>query len=110
MTFILPINEATQNFQNKFIYLSAQATKQLNISLRAYFELDFWEFVQRRKALRQRKEEAFILSRKLFSAEYFESLHKRAYRRELKELEALKRKLTRRAYYIESLVDEPKKV
>ena len=65
-----------------------------------------------RKALRQRKEEiieAFILSRKLFSAEYFESLHKRAYRRELKELEALKRKLTRRAYYIESLVDEPKK-
>ena len=113
MTFILPINEATQNFQNKFIYLSAQATKQLNISLRAYFELDFWEFVQRRKALRQRKEEiieAFILSRKLFSAEYFESLHKRAYRRELKELEALKRKLIRRAYYIESLVDEPKKV
>lgn len=113
VTFILPINEATQNFQNKFIYLSAQATKQLNISLRAYFELDFWEFVQRRKALRQRKEEiieAFILSRKLFSAEYFESLHKRAYRRELKELEALKRKLTRRAYYIESLVDEPKKV
>ena len=87
VTFILPINEATQNFQNKFIYLSAQATKQLNISLRAYFELDFWEFVQRRKALRQR-----------------------AYRRELKELEALKRKLTRRAYYIESLVDEPKKV
>ena len=113
VTFILPINEATQNFQNKFIYLSAQATKQLNISLRAYFELDFWEFVQRRKALRQRKEEiieAFILSRKLFSAEYFESLHKRAYRRELKELEALKRKLTRRTYYIESLVDEPKKV
>ena len=41
VTFILPINEATQNFQNKFIYLSAQATKQLNISLRAYFELDF---------------------------------------------------------------------
>ena len=32
VTFILPINEATQNFQNKFIYLSAQATKQLNIS------------------------------------------------------------------------------
>lgn len=28
VTFILPINEATQNFQNKFIYLSAQATKQ----------------------------------------------------------------------------------
>lgn len=41
VTFILPINEATQNFQNKFIYLSAQATKQLNISLRAYLNLTF---------------------------------------------------------------------
>ena len=102
----LPPKEACGKFAVTFIL-------PINISLRAYFELDFWEFVQRRKALRQRKEEiieAFILSRKLFSAEYFESLHKRAYRRELKELEALKRKLTRRAYYIESLVDEPKKV
>jgi len=118
---LLASREVENIFENSdYIYMLNQASgdrqilaKQLNISLRAYFELDFWEFVQRRKALRQRKEEiieAFILSRKLFSAEYFESLHKRAYRRELKELEALKRKLTRRAYYIESLVDEPKKV
>ena len=118
---LLSSREVENIFENSdFVYMLNQASgdrqilaKQLNISLRAYFELDFWEFVQRRKALRQRKEEiieAFILSRKLFSAEYFESLHKRAYRRELKGLEALKRKLARRAYYVESLVDEPKKV
>lgn len=31
VTFILPINEATQNFQNKFIYLSAQADQAAQI-------------------------------------------------------------------------------
>lgn len=113
VTLLLPLNEATQNFQNKFICLSAQANEQLNKALQAYFNLDFWEFVQRRKALGERKEniiEAFIVSRKLFSVECFDLLHKRAYRRELKELQAMKGKLMRRTYYIESLVDDPKNV
>lgn len=112
-TLLLPQNEATQNFLNKFIYLSTQATEQLNKGLQAYFNLDFWEFVQRRNSLRERKEdiiEAFIVSRKLFSAECFDVLHKRAYRRELRDLQALKNKFLRRAYYIESLVDDPKNV
>lgn len=110
-TLIIPLNEATLNFRNKFIYLNTQAHEQLNLSLRAYFNLDFWEYVQRRKGMKERKEdiiEAFILSRKLFSTECFELLHKRAYRRELKDLTAMKRKLLRRTYFVESLCDDKK--
>lgn len=105
-TLILPLNEATLNFLNKFIYLTTQAQAQLNMALRAYFTLDFWEYVQRRKIIKERKDniiESFIISRKLFTTDYFGLLHKRVYRQELKELATMKAKLLRRAYYLESI-------
>lgn len=104
VTLMMPTNEATMNFKNKFVCYSVQSTIQLNIALLAMFNLDFWRYCIQGKSLNLRKDEmieSFIFSRKLFSNDLFESLQKRAYRKDLETLKLLTKKLKRRFYYID---------
>ncbi len=106
VTLQLPSNGATLNFNNKYVYYSSQSISQLNNALTAIFNMDFWRYSLQGKSMKLRKEEmieAFICSRKLLSDEFFESLHKRAYRKDIERLKLLTKKLKRRYYYIDSL-------
>lgn len=102
-TLVIPTNEATINFSNKFVCYSSQSTIQLNFALTAIFNLDFWQYSIECKAMGLRNDEmieSFIFSRKLLSGEFFESLKKRAYRKDVETLKLLTTKLKRRYYNI----------
>ena len=49
--------------------------------------------------------DAFITSRKLFSTDCFDALHKRVYRKGQASFEAIKQRLIRKAYYIDESID-----
>lgn len=100
----LPLCNATQTLEYKFLYYTAADMAQLNLALRAYFDLDFTGYYRRGEALNFSKRdiiEGFIYSRKLVSSDNFDALHKRIYRRQQEQYALLARKLKRKAYYIE---------
>lgn len=104
----LPVVSATQSLNNKFIYYSAGDLSCLNLALSAVFDLDFTGYYRRGEKLNMQKKdiiEAFIISRNLVSMDYFDALHKRVYRQNQKYMEALTRKLIRRAYYIDETIN-----
>ena len=106
VTLQLPSNDATLNFNNKYVYYTEQSTHQLNKALSAIFNMDFWMHCIQGRSVDLRKDEmveSFILSRRLFSQDLFETLHKRAYRKDLETLKLLNKKLTKRYYYLEGL-------
>ena len=104
----LPLNNATQSLANHFLYYSKGDTHRLNMGLRAIFDIDFRTYYLKGLDLDWPKKDivaAFITSRKLFSTDPYDSLHKRAYRREVAKQNKLTQKLLRKAYYIHESID-----
>ena len=107
-TLRLPLCRATQNLENKFLYYSATDMVQLNQALAAYFDLDFTGYYRRGQGAKFSKSDiiqAFIVSRRLVSDDYFDALSKRMYRRQQEEIATITRKLRRRAYYLDEVLD-----
>lgn len=108
VTLALPVNQATQALANKWVYYSAADCSALNMAISAVFDLDFTGYYRKGEALGIKKKdivEAYIVSRRLFSADCFDALHKRVYRRSQDTMEQLTRKLLRKAYYIDESID-----
>ena len=108
VTLRLPLCNATQSLEYKFLYYSNADTAQLNLALKAYFDLDFEGYYRRGENADFSKRdivEGFIQSRKLISSDNFDALHKRAYRKQLERHTILLRKLQRKAYYIDESLD-----
>ena len=82
---------------------------QLNKALQAVFDLDFMGYYRKGQAAEFAKKdivEAFVVSRKLVSADYVEALNKRAYRRQQRAAASLVKKLLRKSYYIDESIDD----
>lgn len=104
----LPHHKATENFEYKFLYYTSSDNAALNLALSATFDLDFAGYYRRGEILGIKKKdiiEAFIVSRKLFSTDCFDALHKRVYRREQSSMQQLTEKLLRKAYYIDETIN-----
>ncbi len=108
VTFVLPKCRSTQSLDNKFLFFSSGDETQLNLALRALFEWDLMAYYHRGEELNFPKKdivEGFIFSRKLFSKDCFDTLHKRIYRRQQEQLNRLSNKLRRKLYYIDETMD-----
>lgn len=104
----LPLNDATQSLANRFLYYSKADMKRLNMGLNAIFNIDLRTYYLKGLDLEWPKKDiitAFITSRKLFSTDVYDSLHKRAYRREIAKQSKLTKKLLRKVYYIHESID-----
>lgn len=103
------------SLKNRFLYYAKDDITRINLALRAEFDLDFEAYFRRGEALDIQKKDiidAFIFSRKLTSEEdpdtlqqTYATLHKRVYRKQLKDLEDIRRKLLRKAYYINESIN-----
>lgn len=99
---------AVAPFRSHWLYITSSDITRLNIALKAEFDFDFKAYYSKGLDLGMMKKdivEAFILSRGLISAESFDALHKRVYRQDLKRMDALRQKLLRKMYYIDSTLD-----
>lgn len=104
----LPMSNATQSLANRFLYYSKADMKRLNMGLNAIFNIDLRTYYLKGLDLEWPKKDiitAFITSRKLFSTDVYDSLHKRAYRREIAKQSKLTKKLLRKVYYIHESID-----
>ena len=109
VTLILPKCRATQTLENKFLYYTAGDMAQLNMALRACFDLDLATYYRKGEAVGFSKKdivEGFIFSRKLLSKDNFDAIHKRVYRRQQEIMGQLSRKLQRKLYYLEECMDD----
>lgn len=100
----LPDNEATRPLKDKWLWYPPADTAAVSMALRATFDLDFDRYYLNGVEMGFRKKDvvsAFILSRNLFSSDSFDALHKRAYRRSQKRMDALTRQLLNKAQYID---------
>lgn len=104
----LPLNNATQSLMNRFLYYSKADMKRLNMGLHAIFNIDFQQYYLKGLELEFSKKDivtAFITSRKLFSTDVYDAIHKRAYRREVAKQAKLMKKLLRKVYYIDESIN-----
>lgn len=108
VTLSLPICEATDIFQNRWLYLDKSSIVQLNKALQSYFDLDFVGYYRATESAYSKTDiiDAYIVSRKLISTDNFENLTKRAYRRDLDKLRSLRKKLKRKSYYVDESIDK----
>lgn len=107
-TLDLPLNPATRNVANKFIYYSQADTAALMMAFSATFDLDFAGYYRKGESLGYgRKEivEAFIISRNLVEMDCTETLYKRAYRNSQRKMKTLTKKLLRRCYYLDESIN-----
>lgn len=98
---------ATSSIENHFIYFDKGATARINLALKAEFELEFAGYIRKGEECGMRKMdiiEAFIFTRGL-TPENYDALHKRTYRKAQRDQERLKKKLLRKAYYIDEQID-----
>lgn len=98
---------ATSTIETHFVYFDKSATARINLALKAEFELEFSGYIRKGEECGMRKMdivEAFIFSRGL-TPENYDALHKRTYRNALRSQELLKKKLLRKAYYINEQID-----
>lgn len=98
---------ATSALECKWVAYGKSATARVNLALQAEFDLDFAGYYRKGEELGVRKMDiidAYIFSRGL-APESYDALHKRVYRREQKSREELKRRLLRKAYYINESIN-----
>lgn len=98
---------ATSEIHSKWISYNKSATARINMALQAEFDLDFCGYYRKGEELGIRKMDiidAYIFSRSLAPGSY-DALHKRIYRKEQKAQEQLRRKLLRKAYYINESIN-----
>lgn len=101
------VRNATSAIHSKWVAYSKSSTARINLALQAEFDLDFAGYYRKGEELGIRKRDiidAFIFSRGLSPGTY-DALHKRVYRREQKNQDDLRRKLLRKAYYINESID-----
>ncbi|MBR1926173.1 MAG: hypothetical protein IJ840_00195 [Bacteroidales bacterium] len=104
----LPDNDATWPLRTKWLWYSPADIKALNMALRATFDLDFGLYYMKGISQGLMKKDvvtAFVVSRSLFSKDSFESLHKRAYRKDLVSLERRIKQLLDKATYIDKNIN-----
>lgn len=104
----LPVSRQTQSLENKWLYISKADNRRLNLALKALFDMDLYSYYLKARELGIQKKDAvdaFIASRGLISADAFEALHKRIYRRESAAKDKLAKKLMRKIYYINESAD-----
>ena len=104
----LPVNALTRHYEKQWVYFNPEDEASLNMALAAVFELDFMGYYRKGESLGLQKKDivdAFIMSRKLFSSDCFDALHKRVYRKEQAAYEAIRQRLVRKAYYIDESIN-----
>lgn len=97
----------TRSLENHYLFINKSQTQRLNLALRAEFDLDFRGYYRRGLEMDIPKKDivqAYILSRHLSDLS-FDTLHKRIYRRDIKALGALAKKLTQSLYQIDRAID-----
>lgn len=107
-TLDLPLNPATRNVVNKFIYYSQADTVALMMAFSATFDLDFAGYYRKGESLGYgRKEivEAFIISRNLVEVDCSDTLYKRVYRTSQRQMKSLTQRLLRRCYYLDESIN-----
>lgn len=78
----LPSDIATAPMRDKFLYYDKYSTVALNMAINAFFDIEFKQYYLAGYELGVQKKDivtAFIVSRGLFSTDYFDALHKRIY-------------------------------
>lgn len=104
----LPNDEATKPLMNGFLYYNRYDTAALNMAIAALFDIEFKQYYLAGFELGFQKKDivtAFILTRGLFSADRFDSLHKRIYRRSQRILDRMVGKLLQRVHYIDRTIN-----
>ncbi|MDD7234421.1 MAG: hypothetical protein PUH35_02885 [Bacteroidales bacterium] len=104
----IPLNAATQNLANKFIYYSQASTAALMMALGATFDIDFAGYYRKGTNLgygRRDIVEAFILSRNLVQIDNRDTLYKRIYRSNRLQMKEVTKRLLRRCYYLDECID-----
>lgn len=105
---ILPNDEATKPLANRFLYYDRHGTAALNMAIAAFFDIELRQYYLAGRELGFQKKDivaAFIMSRGLFSADGFDALHKRIYRRSQRILDKMTGKLLQRVYYIDRTIN-----
>ena len=88
----LPSDIATAPMRDKFLYYDKYSTVALNMAINAFFDIEFKQYYLAGYELGVQKKDivtAFIVSRGLFSTDYFDALHKRIYRQSQQTLDKL---------------------
>lgn len=100
-------SNATTSLVNHYVQFSAESASRILLALKASFELDFQGYYRRGEQLGIQKKdiiEAYIFSRGL-APEEFSAMHKRVYRRQQRAREDIRRRLVRKAYYIDESIN-----
>lgn len=98
---------ATSSLQDHWVTLAKGAMARINLALKAEFELEFAGYYRRGEALGMRKMDiidAFIFSRRL-APDNYDALHKRVYRNQQRAQEKIRKRLLRKAYYLNESID-----
>lgn len=109
-TLVLPRHQTTYAALTRYVYFTETDTKRLNMILDALFNIDLdTYYLQGIQAGMPKRDiiEAFVVSRRLVSADYAETLNKRTYR---SSLAAIRRKadvIYRKARYHFSQIEPP---
>lgn len=104
----IPLNAASQNLSNKFVYYSQAGTAALMMAVGATFDLDFAGYYRKGTNLgygRKDIVEAFIISRNLVEVDNRDTLYKRIYRSNRLQMKEMTKKLLRRCYYLDESID-----
>ena len=104
----LPSDIATAPMRDKFLYYDKYSTVALNMAINAFFDIEFKQYYLAGYELGVQKKDivtAFIVSRGLFSTDYFDALHKRIYRQSQQTLDKLVKKLINKVDYINSSIN-----
>lgn len=92
VTLRLPDCDSTQNFRDKWLYISAGDEARLRGYIQAVFNNELMSYYINAIMMGYQKKEAiemFCISRKLVTADPYEALHKRVYREEQRKLTAI---------------------
>jgi hypothetical protein len=109
-TLVLPRHQTTYAAMTRYIYFTNVDTKRLNMILDALFNIDLDTFyLQGIQAGIPKRDiiEAFIISRRLVSADYADTLNKRTYRSSLTAIRRKADTILRKARYHFSQIEPP---
>lgn len=110
--FRLPKNTLTQNAELCHLYFTEQDSASLNVFLDAVFNLDLNRYYLKgcKRGLQKREIiEAFVVSRKLVSEDFAETLGKRIYRQQVDDFRRLVQSLYDKARYNNDRIEGPEK-
>lgn len=110
VTLILPRHQATRPARARYAYFSQSDTRRLNLILDALLNIDLdTYYLQGIQAGMPKQDiiESFVVSRKIASMDYTDTLSKRTYRSSLTTLRRKFDLLMRKARYHMSMIEPP---